>query len=244
VAWGDYDNDGDLDIFLTSSAPGSSKLYRNDGTPPNSRPSLPSGLASEVVGNTAVLSWDAADDVETAAPGLTYNVRVGSAPGAEDVVPPMADLATGFRRVVDYGNAFHGTSLVLSGLPPGTYHWSAQAVDAAFDPSAFAPEGDFLVEGVIGVGDADDLAEVRPPSAAPNPFRETVTIRFDASLGDVVRVSVYDVNGKCVGTPVSAAGGGENGSAVWDPRRCPPGVYFFEVVTREGRSVGRMLLAR
>jgi hypothetical protein len=31
VAWGDYDNDGDLDILLTGSGAGS-KVYRNDGT--------------------------------------------------------------------------------------------------------------------------------------------------------------------------------------------------------------------
>ena len=45
-------------------------------------------------------AWTASSDAETPAAGLTYNVRIGSSPGGEQIAPPMAAGDSGFRRIV------------------------------------------------------------------------------------------------------------------------------------------------
>ncbi len=147
LAWGDYDNDGDLDILLIGSDGGAGRtvhVYRNESTVPNTPPTAPGTLGATVNGPVVDLAWSAAGDTRTPASGLTYNLRVGRTPGGVDVVSPLANPATGWRRVPALGNANHGTTARLN-LPPGTYYWSVQAVDTAFAGGAFGPEASFAV---------------------------------------------------------------------------------------------------
>ncbi len=141
VAWGDYDNDGDLDI-LVAGIDGSSnrvtQVYQNDGTPPNTPPSLVPKLNATVFENSVDFSWESASDAETPAASLTYNLRVGTTPGGLQVFTPQSQTPTS-------GNVGSNTRWMLGNLEPGTYYWSVQAVDSAFAESPFAPEGTFEI---------------------------------------------------------------------------------------------------
>jgi FG-GAP-like repeat len=135
--WVDYDRDGRLDLAV----PG--HLYRNVSARTNTPPSRPSRLAATSAGTKMILSWKEATDPDQAS-GLTYNVRVGTAPGAGDAVSPMS-AADGFRRIVKCGNADGRTNFVLRGLEPGRrYYWSVQAVDNGFAGGPFAHERSFV----------------------------------------------------------------------------------------------------
>jgi hypothetical protein len=48
-------------------------------------------------------AWDAATDAQTPSGALSYDVRVGSAPGMANIVAPPASVATGQRRVAVSG---------------------------------------------------------------------------------------------------------------------------------------------
>ncbi len=91
-----------------------------------------------------LLGWLPAIDLDTPANGMTYNLRLGRAPGAGNVAPPMSNAATGYRRLPQMGNAGQGVTATLQ-LAPGTYYWSVQAVDSAFAGGPFAAEQSFTI---------------------------------------------------------------------------------------------------
>jgi hypothetical protein len=162
LAWGDYDDDGDLDLALAGT-PGSgaiSRIYRNEGLLVNSVPDAPTALSATNSGlGEVTLSWNAASDAETPADGLSYNLRVGTSPGDDDVFCGMADLSTGLRRLPDTGNAQKMLGWTVKDLDPGTYYWSVQAIDTAFAGSAWAADELVTIEtepaDIDGDGDVD-----------------------------------------------------------------------------------------
>ena len=125
--WGDYDNDGDLDLVQTGSA--MTRIYTNDTSVGNSPPSMPTNLNVSALHNSATLYWDASNDDHTPQAGLTYNLRVGTAPGLSNIIHPMA-LGDGQRTLPDFGNMQQIDYWNINELLPGiTYYWSVQAID-------------------------------------------------------------------------------------------------------------------
>jgi len=148
VAVGDFNNDGCLDIAIAGNGGfvggNRTKIFRNDGAMPNAIPNPPTNLSATTSSNSLILHWSMATDPNQLA-GFSYNVRVGTSPGAIDVVGPMADPATGFRRVPALGNAGLTLSRIVTHLQPGRYYWAVQAIDHAFAGSPFAPEQSFTL---------------------------------------------------------------------------------------------------
>jgi len=139
AAWADFDNDGDLDALITGSTSSNRicRIYRNGTMVPNVPPAAPTGLTGSGVGGIATISWNPAIDPTPASP-LTYNVILSTTNGV-NLNAPMSDAATGFRRVVRMGNAGDNLSATLTGLKPGTYQFSVQAIDSSFAGGPFAP---------------------------------------------------------------------------------------------------------
>jgi len=77
--------------------------------------------------------------------GGDFSVRIGTTPGASDVLAPMA-LTDGLRLLPALGNAQAGTNAFVFNVAPGRdYYWSVQAVDTSFAGSPFAAEQQFTV---------------------------------------------------------------------------------------------------
>jgi hypothetical protein len=150
LAWGDYDNDGDLDLALVGETATAlvTEIRRNDSFPGNTIPSPPTALTSLSSANVT-LSWSPAADAQTAGVGLTYNLRIGRLSGASDILGPQADILNGYRLLPGMGNVQYGTNASpnLSSLAGGTYYWSVQAVDSAFAGGPFAEEQTFQLVG-------------------------------------------------------------------------------------------------
>lgn len=181
AAFGDYDADGRLDLLYAGTTNGLSSgsgtfLARNLSPNINSPPTAPFGLT---VLPGAILSWSRASDGETTnAAALTYNLRIGTNAGGSQIMSPHADTITGWRRVARSGNAGPATRW-HSHLPPGTYYWSVQAIDAAFAGSAFAGENTFTIP-------SEPARIVDAAFAGPGQFRLTI----QAAAGVSCRVLV------------------------------------------------------
>lgn len=190
ISWGDYDNDRDLDLLFTDFCGilACSKIYRNDTPKPNHVPVPPSGLVHIVSAYSATLRWGQASDQETVSPGLTYNLRVGVTPGGGEIVSPMSEASTGYRRVHKSGNMGHAKQWKIANLPAGKYYWSVQAIDPAYAGSVFAPEKSFIItsESVVIDPLQFDFGEVN--IGANRDTALTIISRHAGSL------KIFDVN--------------------------------------------------
>src|SRR5262245_48124138 len=162
--WGDYDGDSRLDLVTMDRLPDDSyvnRVYHNNIGAVNTPPSAPGGLEALSSSAAATLSWAAASDDHTHAESLSYNLRVGTAPGLADVVAPMA-LDGGERQIVQMGNTNLRCSWMIEDVTPGrTYYWSVQAIDSARAGSAFAAEHSFVA--------SDDTTPTPTPPTPPTP---------------------------------------------------------------------------
>jgi hypothetical protein len=143
---GDYNNDGRLDVYLDFYGE-TNLLFLNTTAVSNTPPTAPTGLAAVPYTNAVSLTWNAASDAQTPSAGLSYALRVGTAPGLADVVNPSANLVTGWRRLPRRG-PIQTTFYTLTNLPPGVYYWSVQAIDTGLAGGPFAAESVFAIPGL------------------------------------------------------------------------------------------------
>ncbi|RMG60690.1 MAG: hypothetical protein D6722_20590, partial [Bacteroidetes bacterium] len=147
LAWGDYDRDGKLDLFMagrrsTSPTTRGFRLLQNVDITPNQVPDPPFNLVVSQVADTMKFNWRRPAN----GLGFSYNLYVSSTNGTGDVVAPLAELSDGFRQVVRLGNTVQDTSWNLANLPDGAYSWGVQAIGPDFEGSAFTAGPGFTYE--------------------------------------------------------------------------------------------------
>ncbi|MDO8834679.1 MAG: FlgD immunoglobulin-like domain containing protein, partial [Vicinamibacterales bacterium] len=168
------------DILLTGytqSGARISRVYRNNTPVANTPPTAPTNLSAQLTGATTLaLSWDASTDAQTAAAGLTYNLRVGTTPGGSEICSAHADPATGLRHVPRLGNAQQRTTWELE-VPDGVvYYWSVQALDACFAGSAFAAEAQSRIENLVVAPEPLEISLV--DDVGGGVYKDAVAIRY------------------------------------------------------------------
>jgi|GEM_PF-5161719 len=143
VRWGDYDNDGDLDILLSgyvSDSPNRfTAVYRNNIGIGNQSPAPPVNLQVDlyITGENEVvtaISWDQASDPETPAGGLTYNIRIKRKKENRYILYPQVH-DDGMLKISRQGSALNNL-LIMDDLMDGAlYTCQVQTVDAGFQGS-------------------------------------------------------------------------------------------------------------
>lgn len=189
VEWLDLDDDGDLDLFVAGACRsavtgGIARVYWNLmgnslHTAVNARPQSPATFAASTpAAGQTLLGWAPATDAETPAPALSYEVAVGTQPGAANVVSAAgADPLLGNARLAvpyvapnlppdTYRRNTNGwPGLVLTNLAAGRYYWRVRTVDGGRARSAWSAEqaftrtsaglcdGDLNGDGAVDAGD-------------------------------------------------------------------------------------------
>ncbi len=192
-AWGDYDNDGDWDVVLAGINGTATKVfYRNDlitgtGFRQNTPPEIPQLTDIYVWEDYAVINWLPATDSESPQEAITYNLRIGSAPGESNILSADADITTGNRYIPERGNMGSNTFAIIRNLAPGTYYYSIQSIDQAYKGSEFSQELSFVV-----------LPTATGNTAKEVPFtitRDGNNIIVQSSLQEQYTVSAYSTTG-------------------------------------------------
>lgn len=146
ISVGDYDNDGDVDFALSGwDKPGTRNtvVYSNLSSTANTKPTPPATINNNVVGNTVELSWSMGDDGQTLPNGLTYNLRIGSSQGGQDILTAHVNT-TGMYKLSRRGNMESRLSKVVTHLSSGTYYWGVQSVDNNYIVSG-PKSGSFII---------------------------------------------------------------------------------------------------
>ncbi|HEY5909894.1 MAG TPA: FG-GAP-like repeat-containing protein, partial [Verrucomicrobiae bacterium] len=212
LIWADYDNDGNLDLVLAGNDAGADLLilYHNNNPVTNTAPGAPAGLVATNFGPSIIFDWTAAADAQTPAAGLNYNLRVGTAPGAADILSPESGT-NGTRRLAALGNTGSRLTAQLNNLRPGTnYYWSVQAIDSAFAGGPFAVESSFF----LAAPSAPHLLSAQPGTngfrieASGSPgwsYGIEATTNFNAPAWAQLGSGTADNSGKFVFTDTNAA---------------------------------------
>jgi len=245
IAWGDYDNDGDLDFFLSGidyKSGAVAYLYRNDADNQNKPPQYPQNLKTRWIGQDVVFSWDKATDDETKQDGLTYNIRVGTGSEMQNVVSPMADIYTGKLLKPQFGNMDKNNSWVLKNIKAEKVYWSVQTVDNGFCGSGFAPEQ---------YSDPTSLQAYQTTNFNfklyqnyPNPFNPITTISYSIKYPVKVELCIYDIMGQKIITLVNQIQTEGKYSIQWDCSTWASGIYFYKLKTSIFEQSRKMLLLR
>jgi hypothetical protein len=150
--FGDYDADGDLDLFLagiTSNSDVSARVYDNlEGLEnANKAPNAPYGLDDSNINDDKVtLTWTAPVDPENAGggstpeDGLRYQIQIGS----EEENNEHA-ISTGNYGVGNIGT-INRTEKIIRNIPEGSYGWKVRAIDHGYAVSDWSSTDYFYID--------------------------------------------------------------------------------------------------
>ncbi|NOR86904.1 MAG: T9SS type A sorting domain-containing protein [Bacteroidales bacterium] len=248
-AWGDYDNDGDLDLICSGhdDLGGSNTIiYRNENSSPNASPTTPENLSVDISDNSVLLSWGASTDTETPTAGLSYNAYIRNE-NEEIIWNSLSQIDNGFRLVPSIGNAQQNTSWSIDQLVVGNYFCGVQAVDHNFAGSEFSEEVPFTIT-YVGVENTNDHTNIL--SNYPNPFAQSTQITFSLKEPALVQIDIYNNQGQLVNSLVNQRYSAGNYTIEWQGKNTKghqliDGLYSYVLkVNGEFESIKKCLLIR
>ncbi|MBN2214163.1 MAG: VCBS repeat-containing protein [Bacteroidales bacterium] len=127
----DYNNDGDVEFggfYIDPDYGYHIPLFINNCNYENNPPQTPTNLNTTEKGDEVLFNWDSAIDDISPSQCLTYNLRIGTSPGGDEIMSALSNTS-GFLTVPKKGNVQFNTGWKIKNLQPDTYYWSVQAID-------------------------------------------------------------------------------------------------------------------
>lgn len=155
----DYNNDGNLDVFLSGESYSQAcpvcnlvrtpqtRLYKNTNFVKNKKPSVPTGLKTEL-GKSIKFSWNPSTDFETPSTALTYNIKIGTTKNGGEIVNPTASLNNGHKSLPGGGNCGSNTFAIYNLKVGQKYFWRVQSVDNGYLGSNFSQVDSLVYDSI------------------------------------------------------------------------------------------------
>ena len=225
AAWADYDQDGDLDLYVANvNTP--NQLLRND----------------EASGN----HWLHVDLQTSVEHPVVVGARVRLVAGGRSQIREVSagsGLYSQDSQTVEFGlcTTSHVDSVIVT--------WPDGEVELLSSP---VPDQVIsLPLNTIGVPEADDrpTASLLLGPAQPNPMRSGTSIGFRLEEGGPVTLRVFDVSGRLVRTLLGETHPAGNHAVAWDAtddrgRPVSSGVYLYRLDARGATATKRLVLLR
>ncbi len=248
----DYNGDGNSDVLLTGRYDYLDyycNLYENQTELSNSAPQAPAMLSAVVEDDMVALEWGMGSDNETPQLGLTYNIKVGTSSGGNEIFSSMA-TNDGFLLKPHNGNMLNSLACSINNLQNGTYYVSVQTIDNSYVGSAFSDEISFEITNGIVSNDSDIVPMItRLNKNYPNPFNPETTISFDINKSQHVKLEIYNVRGQKVKTLCNDNLQAGNHKYIWNGRdqnnnKVASGVYFAKMTSKSLTKTQKMILMK
>ncbi|MFN8178941.1 MAG: FG-GAP-like repeat-containing protein [bacterium] len=286
--WGDFDNDGDLDLFMTngySTTPGQTRrnfVFRNDGgtfvrdfaSPPAVDQGWSYGASfgdydgdgdldlfvanwldenqtNYLYRNEAQASgnhWLEVRCVGTASnrSGIGATIRATAVLGGTSVtqtrVVAGSDGYCSHNLIQHFGLADAATVDLVVRWPSG----ALQALDGvAANQKITIVEASSVDAPALGGAPRHSLLR----EARPNPFRAGTVLGFDLPVASLARLAVFDAAGRCVRTLAQEPRPAGAHEVLWDGRDATgrvvgPGVYFYRLEAVGRSETGKVTRVR
>ena len=209
--WGDYDNDGDLDLFIANHDYQFNKLYRNEGCANH-------WLIIKTVGTISNYSGIGARlEARVQNTRMIREISGGSGFASQNSLP------------VEFGL---GLSIILDTL---IVKWPSGLSD-----TLFSVEADTIIvvtEEITGIEDMYQNPILQKAGLiykiSPNPFSKKTTVSYKLSVISKVSLKVYDLAGRLVRTLLDEEVKAGNYTVDWDgmdmsSKEVQSGVYFLK----------------
>lgn len=272
--WADFDNDGDLDLYVANGQPTPDKLYRNDGS---TFTDVAAAVGTNDTRHSSCISWGDFDNngfldvylnnngtenrlyknnagnsnkwviikmqgtnsnrsaigarirVKTGSLNMIREVSGGSGGKGQNSLP--VEFGLGSASVIDSINVRWPSGLVqgFAGVTPNVIYSLTEG------------------QGLVGANITWD--PILPSIFAlyqnyPNPFNPSTTIRFDNIIKQNIKISVYDVSGRLVENIVNSQFGRGTFSVRFDGTNLPSGVYFYKITADSYTETRKMILIK
>ena len=137
----DLNGDGKLEIWVSGTNYGSTKLYSIENAVANQAPSAPAVPQLAYNNGLLTITWGNGVDDKTATADLTYALRIGTTAGGNDILAAHANTDGSRRNFLD-GNMGkeHSYTIDLRTYAPATVYVAVQAIDAQHSGSAWSTE--------------------------------------------------------------------------------------------------------